>query len=159
MSTKLNQQKFVAVPVGQLPELVGTKLGPSDWVTIDQDMVDRFADISGDDHWIHTDPDRARRELPGGKPLIHGYLMLSLLTDLIGELLTIEFSRALNYGLDRVRFLAPVPSGARLRLGAEVAAATPVADQGIKLEMDCTLEFEGSERPALVARTISVFYP
>lgn len=159
MSTQSGQYKGVTVPVERLPELVGTELAPSGWVTIDQNMVHRFAEISGDDHWIHTDPERARRELPGGKPLVHGYLMLSLLTDLVGEVLTIEFSRALNYGLDRVRFLAPVPSGARLRLVAEVAAATPVADQGMKLELGCTLEFEGSERPALVARTISIFYP
>lgn len=151
--------KAVILAVSELPEIVGKELGPTGWVIVDQSMVDRFAEISGDVHWIHTDPDRARKELPGGKPIVHGYLMLSLLTNLVGQLLKVEFSRALNYGLDRVRFLAPVPSGARLRLTAAAANAAPISDQGMKLELDCSLELHGAIRPALVARTISIYYP
>lgn len=145
-------------PVADLPQHVGTTLGPSRWIRVDQDMIDRFATLTGDTHWIHTDPDRARDELPGGRTLVHGYLTLSFLTVLIGELLTVRFRRALNYGLDRVRFISPVPADARVRLVATLAAATEVPDDGMKIEIDCTMELDGSDRPALAARSMSIYY-
>ncbi len=114
---------------------------------------------TGDTQWIHTNPDRAAHEMPGGKTIAHGYHTLALLTGMMGDLLKIQFSQALNYGLDRVRFLSPVPAGARVRLVATLAGATPVDDDGVKLETDCTVEIEGGNRPALVARSISIFYP
>ena len=147
------------IPLDRLAEIVGVRFGPSRWVTIDQDMIDRFGALTGDEHWIHIDPERAAKELPGGKTLVHGYFTLALLTDLIGELVHIQFGRALNYGLDRVRFLAPVPAGARLRLFVTPAEAVPMDKGGVKLTLDCEMELEGSERPALAARSISIFYP
>lgn len=149
----------LSVTVADLPNHVGAQLGPSDWVTLNQAATDRFGEVTGDNHWIHTDPERAARELPGGKTIVHGYHSLSLLTGLIGEIVKIEFDHALNYGLDRVRFLAPVQVGARLRLTAELAAAAPIHKNGMKTEIDCTLEIEGSDKPALAARSISIFYP
>jgi acyl dehydratase len=159
MSETEHDRGPLAVTVDRLPNLVGVKLGPSRWVTLDQEMIDGFGALTGDEHWIHTDPDRAKAELPGGKTLVHGYFTLALITDLLGDLLDITFDRALNYGLDRVRFLSPVPAGARLRLFATPAEAAEVEGGGMKLALDCTLELGGAERPALVARTISIFYP
>lgn len=147
------------IPLDRVAEIVGVRFGPSRWVTIDQGMIDRFGALTGDEHWIHTDPERARNELPGGKTLVHGYFTLALLTRLIGELIDIQFGRALNYGLDRVRFLAPVPEGARLRLTVTPAEAATMEKGGVKLTLDCEMELEGSERPALAARSISIFYP
>ena len=147
------------IPVDRLAEIVGTRFGPSRWVTIDQGMIDQFGALTGDEHWIHTDPERASKELPGGKTLVHGYFTLALLTRLIGELIDIRFGRALNYGLDRVRFLAPVPAGARLRLFVTPAEVTAMDKGGVKLTLDCEMELEGADRPALAARSISIFYP
>jgi acyl dehydratase len=145
--------------VAELPAHVGATLGPSRWVTLNQAAIERFGEVTGDNHWIHTDPERAARELPGGKTIVHGYHSLALLTGLIGEVLKIQFDHALNYGLERVRFLAPVQVGAQLRLTATLAAAEPIHKNGVKTEIDCTLEIEGSEKPALIARSISIFYP
>lgn len=153
----------LTIDVADLPAHVGARLGPSDWVTVNQHATDRFGEVTGDNHWIHTDPERAARELSGGKTIVHGYHSLALLTGLLNDILEIRMGHALNYGLDRVRFLAPVPVGSRLRLAAELAAATPQGSLGdgggVKTETDCTLEMEGSDRPALVARWISIFYP
>lgn len=149
----------LSVTVAELPDHVGAKLGPSRWVTLTQAAIDRFGEVTGDNHWIHTDPERAARELPGGKTIVHGYHSLALLTGLIGEILKIDFDHALNYGLDRVRFLAPVPEKTRLRLTAELASAEPIHRNGMKTALDCTLEIEGMDKPALAARSISIFYP
>lgn len=145
--------------VAELARHVGARLGPSRWVTIDQPMIDQFAALTGDDHWIHVDPARARRELPSGKTIAHGYLTLALVTRLMGELLDIRFTRALNYGHDRLRFTGAVPAGARVRLRATILRAEPVKDGGVRLTTECTMEIEGEARPALVAETIAVFYP
>jgi acyl dehydratase len=155
----MTSPRILSVRTADLPQHVGTILGPSDWVTINQSAIDTFGQVTGDNHWIHTDPERAARDLPGGKTIVHGYHSLALLTGLLGQILKVEFNHALNYGLDRVRFLAPVPVRSRLRLKAELAAATPQDGGGVKAETDCVLELEGSERPALFARWISVFYP
>ena len=149
----------LSVAVADLPRHVGKKLGPSRWIAIDQAMIDRFAALTGDDHWIHVDPERASRELPGGKTIAHGYLTLSLLTGLMGELLEITFTRALNYGHDRLRFTGAVPAGARVRLHLEIKAAEPVKGGGIRLTSACTMEVEGAERPAFVVDAIAIFYP
>ena len=150
---------ILRVRAADLPNHVGAALGPSDWVQLNQSAIDTFGQVTGDNHWIHTDPERAARDLPGGKTIAHGYHSLALLTGLLGQVLKIEFGHALNYGLDRVRFLAPVPVRSRLRLSAVLNAAEPQESGGVKTQTDCTLELEGSDRPALVARWISVFYP
>src|SRR2546428_919980 len=98
-----------------LLKLVGRELGPSEWVTVDQDMINKFADATGDHQWIHVDVERAKREMPGGKTIAHGYLTLSLLPRLAPTLLKVlKRSRGLNYGSNKVRFITPVPAGSRI---------------------------------------------
>ena len=96
---------------------IGQKIGTSAWVTVDQAMIDKFAEATGDHQWIHVDVERAKREMPGGKTIAHGYLTLSLLPRLSHEIYTIrKRSRGINYGSNKVRFTAPVPAGSRVRL-------------------------------------------
>ncbi|MFN3655890.1 MAG: MaoC family dehydratase [Pseudolabrys sp.] len=136
----------------------GTLIGVSGWRAIDQKTIDLFAEATGDHQWIHTDVTRAARELPGGKTIAHGYLLLALVPSLFAEVLRVEkFSRSLNYGLNKVRFTAPVPRGARVRLALKLAAAEPV-EGGIRFVWDNTLELEGSGRPAMVAQSITLLY-
>ena len=137
----------------ELHALVGDEVGTSSWVEVSQDQIDGFAEVTGDHQWIHTDPERAASG-PFGTTIAHGYLTLSLLVPLLEEVLVIEnrFS-SINYGLDKVRFPAPVPSGSRVRLTATLAEATDV-DSGVQVKVDCVLQVEGQERPACVARAV-----
>ena len=136
-----------------VPQFVGRELGSSAWVTVDQDRIDRFAACTGDRQWIHVDVERARRESPFGGPVAHGYLSLSLLAAMVMELGVIppDAATGLNYGLDKVRFIAPVKAGARVRLRARLAAAEPQSGGRILVKLQCTLEIEGEGKPALVA--------
>jgi len=157
---ELHQIQFpLVVELADLPRYVGVELGPSHTVSIDQPMIDAFGQITGDQHWIHSDSDRARRELPWGAPLAHGYLVLALITGMMGDLLQLRFQRALNYGLNRVRFTSPVPTGSRVCLYARLEKAEPVEEGGIRLTTACRMMIEGSDRPAFVAEPISLFYP
>jgi acyl dehydratase len=140
-------------------EHVGTELGPSEWLTVTQEMIDTFAEATGDHQWIHVDVERARREMPGGKTIAHGYLTLSLLPRLAPTLMTIaKRRRGLNYGSNKIRFISPVPAGGRIRLRQKLVKAEPVEDNGIRITSQMTIEVEGSARPAMVAETISVVY-
>ena len=142
-----------------LLEHVGEELGPSDWLTVTQEMIDTFAQATGDHQWIHVDVERARREMPGGKTIAHGYLTLSLLPRLAPTLMTIaKRRRGLNYGSNKIRFISPVPAGSRIRLRQKLVKAEPVEDNGMRVTSQMTMEVEGSERPAMVAETISVVY-
>src|SRR5262249_3116074 len=97
-----------------LLKLVGTELGPSEWMTVDQAMIDKFAEATGDHQWIHVDVERAKREMPGGKTIAHGYLTLSLVPRMAASLLEVtKRSRGINYGSNKIRFISPVPAGAR----------------------------------------------
>jgi len=145
--------------VKDLPRHIGVQLGPSRTVVIDQAMIDAFGKITGDEHWIHTDVERARRELPWKVPIAHGYLMISLITALMGELIDIRFRRALNYGLNQVRFTNAVPAGSRVRLFVTLKQAEGVDEGGVRLTSECHMEIEGQQRPAFVAETVSIFYP
>ena len=137
---------------------IGRDLGASDWLTIDQARIDAFAATTGDDHWIHVDVDRARREMPGGKTIAHGLLTLSLIPRLQRTIWTIaQRGRGLNYGYNRVRFTGPVPVGGRIRLRQALKAAEPVAG-GIRFTFEATVEVEGADRPALVAEMIVLIY-
>src|SRR5436189_3341488 len=103
----------VEYPKDLLP-LVGRELGPSEWITVDQPTIDKFADATGDHQWIHVDVERAKREMPGGKTVAHGYLTLSLVPRMAATLLEVtKRSRGINYGSNKVRFISPVPAGAR----------------------------------------------
>ncbi len=141
-----------------LADWVGKTIGPSDWVTVDQPMIDAFAHATGDLQWIHVDPERAARELPGGKTIAHGFLTLSLLPRLQQSMWKVQrASRGLNYGSNKVRFMAPVPSGARVRLLQKVVAVDPIPG-GVKLTAECTFEIEGQSKPAMVAETIGMVF-
>ena len=136
-------------------EAVGKHLGYSDWLEISQERVNLFAEATGDFQWIHVDVERAQRESPYGGPIAHGYLTLSLSNMLLPTVVTTEgFSMAINYGVDRVRFPAAVPVGARVRAGVELVEATDVQG-GIQTKMLITMEIEGSERPGCVIESLA----
>jgi acyl dehydratase len=141
-----------------LLDAVGTKLGPSGWITVGQDRIDRFADATDDRQWIHIDPERAASG-PFGGTIAHGYLSLSLLAPLMFELLRVERTAlVVNAGSDRVRFLSPVRAGTRVRASATITGAERIPT-GIRVRQAVTLEAEGADRPALVAETLTVFVP
>ena len=137
-------------------QFVGCEFGASKWVAVDQDRINQFAACTGDRQWIHVDVERATRESPFGGPIAHGYLTLSLVAATVMELGVIPADAAtgLNYGLDKVRFIAPVKAGARVRTRASLAAAEPQGGGRMLLKLDCTLEIEGEAKPALVAQTL-----
>jgi acyl dehydratase len=141
-----------------LLDAVGTDLGASDWILVDQERIDGFAAATGDHQWIHTDPVRAA-DGPFGGTIAHGYLSLSLLAPLLFELLQVEGTALIvNAGSDRVRFLAPVPSGSRVRASGQLTAAERVPT-GVRTHTAMRVEIEGSDKPALVADILTVFVP
>ncbi len=143
-----------------MKDLVGEIIGTSGWVTVDQPMIDKFAEATGDHQWIHVDVERAKQEMPGGRTIAHGFLTLSLVPRLGAEIWKIEHrSRGLNYGLNKLRFTAPVPADSRVRLVQKLLAADDVKDDGVRLTFENTVEVEGQERPALVAESLSIVYP
>ena len=138
---------------------IGKQIGTSEWVTVDQPMIDKFAEATGDHQWIHVDVERAKREMPGGKTIAHGYLTLSLLPRLAPTLMKIEKrKRGINYGSNKVRFISPVPAGSRVRLRQRLVNAEETKDGGLRITSEMTIEVEGSERPAMVAETMGVVY-
>ena len=144
-----------------LGERVGQELGLSDWVAIDQQTIDAFAACTGDKQWIHVDVERAKRESPFRGPIAHGYLTLAMVAPLamrIGVIPT-DAAAGLNYGIDKVRFLAPVPAGARVRLRVVLAGIEPREGGQVIMKTQNTMEVEGSERPALVAETLALLIP
>jgi len=138
------------------PQLVGHEFGTSDWVLVDQSRIDAFAACTGDRQWIHVDAERAKRESPFGGPIAHGYLTLSLVAAMVMELGVIpqDAATGLNYGLEKVRFIAPVKAGARVRAHAGLRAAEPQGSGRMLLRLDCRLEIEGGAKPALVAELL-----
>ena len=138
--------------------LVGHSLGSSEWLTVTQEMIDRFADATGDHQWIHVDRARAAREMPGGRTIAHGFLTLSLLPQLAQSVYRIRRrSRGINYGSNRVRFTSPVPAGSRVRLHMALKASEAI-DGGRRLISENTVEIEGETRPALIAETITLVF-
>jgi acyl dehydratase len=141
-----------------LLDAVGTDLGASEWITVDQARIDGFADATGDHQWIHIDPERAASG-PFGGTIAHGYLSLSLLAPAMFELLQVDGTAlVINAGSERIRFLTPVRSGKRVRGTAVIAGAERVA-LGVRVRLATSLEIEGEEKPALVAETLTVFVP
>jgi len=146
------------VTFDQAKELAGKDLGFTEYREITQDRVNTFADATDDHQWIHTEPERAK-DGPFGGPIAHGFLSLSLAIPMWGELLDVtDVTTKVNYGLDKVRFVSPVPVGARIRMGGVVAEVTEVKGDGIQLTVDQTIEVEGAGRPAVVARGLYRFY-
>jgi acyl dehydratase len=150
---------MTTVVFSDLSGLAGSDLGTSEWLEITQDRIDRFADATGDHQWIHVDPSRAETG-PFGTTIAHGYLTLSLVIPLWTDLLRIEdVGMAVNYGLNKVRFPAPVPVGSKIRLAATVASVRPVAGNGVELVADLTVEIEGGPKPAAVAQAVYRYHP
>ena len=139
---------------------VGTHFGYSDWIEVTQARVDQFADSTGDHQWIHVDVERARRESPFGGPIAHGYLTMSLSNALLPTVVEVRgISMGVNYGVDKVRFPAPVPVGSRVRAGVELVEVTDVAGDGVQTKMVITMEIDGGDKPACVIEALSRFYP
>ena len=145
-----------AVDFADLPGLVGTEVGVSNWLQVTQERVNQFADATGDHQWIHVDVERATREIGG--PIAHGYLTLSLIPHLSEGMLPVKgVTRGINYGSDKVRFTSMVRVGKRVRLRQKLIGAEPKAG-GMQIKNLCTIEIEGEDRPACVAETMSVLY-
>jgi len=137
----------------------GREIGVSEWYTVTQEQIDKFADATGDHQWIHVDVERAKKEMPGGKTIAHGWLTLSLVPRLASTLYRVKTrSRGINYGANRVRFTGMVPAGSKIRLRLKVKAVEPMKDGGTRITNESIMELEGSDRPVLIAETIGVTY-
>jgi len=135
----------------------GEDLGASEWILVDQQRIDGFADVTGDHQWIHVDPVRAASG-PFGRTIAHGYLTLSLLAELTTRLYRVDHvAFAVNYGLDRVRFVTPVTEGSRIRATARIAEAARL-DGAVHLRLESTIEIQGSERPAAVVTSLARYF-
>lgn len=144
--------------VDELVAAVGDELGPTEWLDIEQDRVDVFADATDDHQWIHVDPSRAA-ESPYGATIAHGFLTLSLLPHFMSSLRRLDGVRmGINYGLDKVRFPAAVPTGTRIRGRMRVDRVEPLSDDGVQLTTTVTIEAEGSAKPACVATLLSRYH-
>lgn len=137
---------------------VGSSLGASDWLTIDQARIDKFAEATGDFQWIHVDPEKAR-DGPFGKTVAHGYLTFSLINMFLPELFRAEgMKMGINYGTDRLRFPAPVPVGSRVRATGELVKVEPLPDNAVQTTVRVTIEVEGSPKPGCVADILGRYY-
>jgi acyl dehydratase len=141
--------------IEELKTLTGQEIGISDWINVTQDMIDRFADVTGDHQWIHVDPERAKRETPFGSTIAHGFLTVSLLPQLSQQALSVkgDFKMRINYGFNRLRFVSPVRSGSRIR--ARFTAQNVTENEVTWL---VTVEVEGQDKPAVVAEWLGRFY-
>jgi len=148
-----------ASPAALERAVAGTKLGESAWLEVTQDRVDTFADATDDHQWIHVDPARAKQG-PFGGPIAHGYLTLSLVNRFLPEIVVVEdIAMGVNYGVDKVRFPAPVRVGARIRGVGELVESERQKDGSVQAKIRVTVEIEGAAKPACVAETISRYYP
>jgi acyl dehydratase len=142
-----------------LRALIGQELGVSDWLEVTQDLIDRFAEVTGDHQWIHVDVERAKREMPGGKTIAHGYLLLSLLPKLGAGIYKLSWpTRSINYGSDKVRIVNPVKVGARIRLRQSLVAVEDGAPGAHRITVRQTLEIENEAKPAMIADTIRMSF-
>ena len=143
----------------EIKSAVGSEVGVSDWVEVTQERIDRFAEATGDEQWIHVDVERAARELPGGKTIAQGLLTLSLAPEFIRAVMGLKgIKNTLNYGANRIRYLSPVPAGSRLRARTSIVAAEDAPLNGLRVTYGLTIEIEGGKRPACVAELIGVHY-
>ena len=150
---------MTAIDLARLGNLAGREVGVSDWLVVAQDRIDAFADATGDRQWIHVDAERARTGTPFGATIAHGFLTLSLVSALVRDAVTVDGVRmALNYGLNRVRFVSPVPSGSRIRARVALAKVDDMADS-IQAIWNVTIERDGGDKPAVVAEWIVRYYP
>jgi acyl dehydratase len=157
----IEEESMSSLTLAGLSQKVGQEIGISSWVEIDQARIDAFASCTGDHQWIHVDAERAKRESPFRGLIAHGYLTLAMVAPLSMEIGVIPSDAAagLNYGIDKVRFLAPVPAGARVTLRVALAGIEPREGGQMIMKTLNTLEVEGSEKPALIAETLALLIP
>jgi acyl dehydratase len=152
------QNLYVIKSIEDAKALEGKEVGLSDWILIDQEKINQFAEATGDFQWIHVDTERASHELPGGKTIAHGYLTLSLIPALTGGFVRVEnLARALNFGCNKVRFYTMVPVGSRVRGRATVKQARQRAG-ALHLLSEVRIEVEGERKPACVAETLGMYF-
>lgn len=148
--------------MNELTALVGSELGQSDWIHITQDMVDRFARITGDEQWIHVDVDRARQYMPATGTIVHGYFTLSLVSQMMAQAVALpesiqsQLRSTINYGINRLRFTNTVPVGSRVR-GVVTLVAVDDTAKGLQITYGVTVEIEGQDRPALVSENLVLY--
>jgi len=143
----------------EIRSAVGTEIGASEWIEITQDRINKFAEATCDEQWIHVDQERARQQLPCGRTIAHGLLSLSLAPMFIRSVMGLKgLKNTLNYGADRIRYLAPVPAGSRLRGRTTIADAEDVPPDGLRVSYRLVIEIEGGQRPACVAEMIALHY-
>jgi len=154
----MNAPQKTAVSIAELQRRIGEEIGVSQWHAVNQDMIDRFADVTSDHQFIHVDPVRAKAETPFGGTIAHGYLLLSLVAPMSYEALPQIEGRVMgiNYGLDKVRFLAPVRAGSRLRGHFKLREVSPRSEKEVLLKNEIIVELEGADKPALYAESLSV---
>lgn len=144
--------------VSDFKQFEGRNVGKSDWITVDQTKIQRFAEATLDFAWIHVDPERAAKESPFGRTIAHGYYTLSLIPAMFMDVFRVgDFALALNYGLNKVRFTSPVPVDSRVRLDVELVGVEEIP-HGVQLVSSCRVEREGQEKPCCVAETVFRFY-
>lgn len=138
--------------------LEGQEVGLSDWAVIDQHRIDQFAEATADYQWIHVDTERAAREMPGGRTIAHGYLTLALIPGLTGNFIEVKnLERAINFGVNKVRFYTPVPCGARVRARAKILQARRRGG-ALLLTSEVRIEVDGERKPACVAETLGMYF-
>jgi len=141
--------------IEELKQLIGQEVGVSDWIEVPQSMIDQFAELTGDDQWIHVDVERAKKETPFGNTIAHGFLTVSLLSQMSRRTIEVrgDFKMRINYGFNRLRFVSPVPAGSRIR-----GRFTPKNVTDNEVTWLVTVEVEGAAKPALVAEWLGRFY-
>ena len=148
------------VDVSELENIKGQDMGHSEWMAIEQDRINQFADATGDHQWIHLDAEKAAKELPTKSTIAHGFLSLSLLVPLSSQVWSITGAKMMiNYGLNKVRFINMVPVGSKVRLGIKISEVNKLDNGGTQVISEATLEIDGQDKPAYVAESIMVAFP
>ena len=151
---------MITVDVNDLENIKGQDLGHSDWMAIEQDRINQFADATGDHQWIHLDAEKAAKELPTKSTIAHGFLSLSLIVPLAAQVWSITGAKMMiNYGLNKVRFINMVPVGSKVRLGVKISEVNKLDNGGTQVISEATLEIDGQDKPAYVAESIMVAFP
>ena len=151
---------MLTVDVNEIESYKGKEMGHSEWMTIDQERINQFAEATSDHQWIHVDEEKAKKEMPDGKTIAHGYYMVSLLPKLAAQNAEIKnTSRTLNYGSDKVRFINMVKVGSHVRLKRTIISCEEMKNGGFRVVNKCELEIKDEIKPAFIAETISLVFP
>ncbi|MHA1340510.1 MAG: MaoC family dehydratase [Promethearchaeota archaeon] len=143
----------------ELKNYVGKQIGSSSYVEVTQEMINLFADATGDHQWIHVDVERAKKESPFGGPIAHGYLTLSLIPELLFSILEVKNTKlVVNYGLNKVRFPAPVPAGSKVKASVSIANVEEVKGNGYQVEFSVSINVENAQKPSCVAQVLYRYY-